>query len=462
MAENNDYSRILFEALAARSEWLEKSELGKLKEELRTFQTSYSIIYNIFLKKKLINEDPYKQEAKISELEVPSSAAFSEAERIEQLSIRLANYDNQLDFLVNFYQFNVEFLNLDRIKRILGLIKFIDWVHLIPDSPYPITKVVAEMTIQAKNGLDALSLSLVGESLTKLGRATGSVLQYLKLLSDYHREAYKLAVRTAITFDMAALEASAANIKKKFATAMPGKPFYPDLIEELIKEDYSREGPDLQDKILKNLQIPNSKPKNARAAVSFKSILIGGLQVIASVSPTLLEIGLKIDENANLIANRKQGYWQKIRRLIQQMMNKEPEPIIFDIEYTDPTRGTTVKEQVNYNNFRGDIDRKARILGNFSSRTASSKLEAMAEDQLTQLLDRNIRDVQTMHKTLAALDEFFKADAPTEDRDKVKGIKPELATIKNAIVRANQIRHEFNAQEEEEEQMKKLGISPGV
>jgi hypothetical protein len=41
----------------------------------------------------------------------------------------------------------------------------------------------------------------------------------------------------------------------------------------------------------------------------------------------------------------------------------------------------------------------------------------------------------------------------------VKGIKPELATIKNAIVRANQDRYEYSAQKEEEEQMKRLGIN---
>jgi hypothetical protein len=64
-----------------------------------------------------------------------------------------------------------------------------------------------------------------------------------------------------------------------------------------------------------------------------------------------------------------------------------------------------------------------------------------------------------MHKILGALDDFFKLEAGKEDRDKIKGIKPELATMKNAIVKANQRRYEFSAQKEEEEQMKKLGIA---
>ena len=137
MAENeqrNGYIDTMTELLAARKNWLESSELGKLKDDLRTFQSSYASLYNIYIKKKLIDEDPYKQETKISEIEAPDSSNFQEAKRIEQLTIRLANYDNQLDFLVNFYQLGVDFLNLDRIKRIVSLIRYIDWVEFSPDS----------------------------------------------------------------------------------------------------------------------------------------------------------------------------------------------------------------------------------------------------------------------------------------------------------------------------------------
>jgi hypothetical protein len=70
MAENvNDianFTNTLDQALAARKDWLEKSEIAKLKENLRAFQASYAALYNIFLKKKQIDEDPYKQETKIS------------------------------------------------------------------------------------------------------------------------------------------------------------------------------------------------------------------------------------------------------------------------------------------------------------------------------------------------------------------------------------------------------------
>jgi hypothetical protein len=462
LTRETSYTDTLLQALLVRKDWLEKSELAKLKEELRTFQTSYSSLYNIYLKKKLINEDPYKQETKLSEIEVPDTSAFNEAKRLEQLSLRLSNYDNQLDFLVNFYQFSVDFLNLDRIKRMLGLVRYIDWVHLTPDAQSVNTKAVAEITQQSKAGADQIVLSVIGESLTRLAKSTGGVMNILKDLTGYHRESYKLNVRNAVTKDMSAADANAANIKKKIAAAMPGFPFYMEIIEELIREDYSKDGPALREAVLKSLQVADDKPKNVKAAVNYKATLLEGIQVIGGVGAILGEIGPKMDENETILANQKKGFWEKVRKVLKQMMGNAPEEVIYDVQYLDPTRGMPVKERLNFHQFRGDMDKKARVLGSLTTGAAMAKLSSMTEEQIITYLERNIRDVQFLHRTLNGLDDFFKAQSPQGEREKVRGVKPELASIKNCIVRANQLRHEYSAQKEEEEQMKRLGINPGT
>ncbi|MDR3138837.1 MAG: hypothetical protein LBT95_04085 [Treponema sp.] len=461
MADNNEYIQSLSNAINSRREWLENSELTKLKEELRTFQTAFSSLYHIYLKKGLIHEDPYKAEARVGEIEIPETGPFSEMERIEQLSIRLSNYDNQLDFLVNFYQFNTEFLTLERMKRILSLVKYIDWAHLNPDNQSPNTRAVVDITNQIKVGGDPLSSNLISKSLSSLSRTTGTISSYLKVLSDFNREVYKLELRTAVTGTMPPAEAAQiAHIKKKFAAALPGKAFYPDLVEEVIREDYSKEGPALQENILKLLQITENKPKTVKEQVSFKTTLIEGIHVIGSVGATLDEIGAKFDENEMLLENRKKRFWEKVKWLMQQVLNKEPEPIIYEVEYTDSTRGTTVREKVNFYNFREEITRKARGMTAVSVRgNALARLESMQDDQLVTFLAKSIRDIQSLHRTLSALDDFFKAAVDQEDREKVRGIKPELATIKNAIVKANQKRYDYTARKEEEEQLKRLGIS---
>jgi hypothetical protein len=244
---------------------------------------------------------------------------------------------------------------------------------------------------------------------------------------------------------------------------MPGKPFYPDLVAELVKED-SNAGKPLRDEVIKQMTVPDTKPKTVAPQILFKNILIEGLNAIGSVGSSLTEVGVKMDENAALMENRKNGFWDKLKRVIQQMLNKEPDPTIFDVEYMDPVKGAPVREKIDFAQFRGEMDRKTRTLTALASRSggAFDKMQSMNETQLMGMLEKNIREIQTIHKVLGALDDFFKIEAGREDRDKVKGIKPELATMKNAIVKANQRRHEYSAQKEEEEQMRKLGISSGV
>jgi hypothetical protein len=458
-----NYTDTLLQTLLARKDWLERSELTRLKEELRVYQSSFAALYNIYLKRKQINEDPYKQETKIGELEVPETGPLIEAKRTEQISLRLSSYDNQLDFLVNFYQFGLDFLNLERIKRILGLVRYIDWVHLTPDSQSINTKVVAEITNLSKTGVDQITLSIIGESLTKLSKTTQSVMGILKDLTAYYRETYKLNIRNAVTKGMPASEANVVNIKRRFPQSLPGVPFYQEFVDELIKEDYSKDGPAMREAILKALKLADEKPKAVKPAVNFKVTLLEGVQVIGGASNALTEIAGKIDENESILANQKKNLWEKLRLLLKQMMNSEPEEVVYDLQYLDPTKGSTVKEKISYHRFRADMDKRTRILAGLSGQgPALAKLSSMPEEQIISYLERYIRDVQYLHRTLSALDDFFKNTAPKEDRDRIKGIKPELATMKNSIVRANQLRHEYSAQKEEEEQLKRLGVNPGA
>ncbi|MDR1837457.1 MAG: hypothetical protein LBQ89_07345 [Treponema sp.] len=454
-----NYIESLQQVLIARKDWLEGSELANLKENLRIFQASFASLYNIFLKKKLIDEDPYKHESKISELEVPESGVFNETKRIEQLSIRLSNFDNQLDFLVNFYQLGMDFLNLERVKRIVGLVRYIEWTSFTPDSPSLMTKAVSEMTNSSKAGTDTLTLSIIVESVSRMSKTTTSMMSTLKELNVYYRESYKLAVRQSVTQNMSAADATLENIRKKIHSAMPGTPFYKELIDEIIKEDYSQSGADLRDTILNSLRLKDEKAKTAKPAVNYKNILLDGIQVIGGASNSLNEIAVKLDENQAILENSKRGFLEAIKELIRQITHAEPEDVIYTVEYMDLTKGEKVKEKINYHQFRDEMDKKSKILTSFMRGSAYNKLSAMTEEQIIGYLEKNIRDVQFMHRSLNALDDFFKASV-TEDREKIKGIKPELSTLKNSIVKANQLRYEYSAQKEEEDQFKRLGINP--
>ncbi len=463
MAEQgqSNYIDTLQQTLIARKDWLEKTEVVKLKDELRIYQISFASLYNIYLKKKVIDEDPYKQDTKINEIEAPDTSVIPEARKVEQLSIRLSNFDNQLDYLVNFYQLSVDYLNLDRIKRIVGLIRYIDWVSLTPDSQSPMTKMVSEITSHAKTGVDPLTLSIIGESLSKLSKTTASSMTILKDLNIYYRETYKLNVRQSVTKDMSAGEATLEHIKKKMHTEMPGSPFYKELIDEIIKEDYSESSMDLRDTVLNTLRVvDNTKQKAQKAVVNFKAILLDGIVVIGGATKSITEIIAKLQENQSVLESRKKTFFEAVKELIRQITNAEPEEVIYNVESLDPTKGIPVKERVNFHQLMDELDKKNKILASFVHGPAYNKLSNMTEEQIIGYLEKNVKDMQTYHRILTSLDDFFKANVQPDARNKIKGIKPELSQLKNTFIKANQLRYEYSAQMEADEQMKRLGAAP--
>jgi hypothetical protein len=321
------------------------------------------------------------------------------------------------------------------------------------------TKAVAEMTTQAKAGVDTLTLSIIGESLSRLGKTTTAIMGTLKDLNAYYRESYKLSVRQNITQSMSANEATSDNIKKKMPSAMPGAHFYKELIEEIIKEDYTSSGQDLRDTLLNTLMVREEKQKAAKQVINFKNILLSGIQVIGGASNSLIEIGAKIDENNSVLESHKKGFIYTLKELIRQITNADPEDVIYNVEYLDNTKGVPIKERVNFHLFRDEMDKKAKILNSFVRGPAYQKLSNMTEEQIIGYLEKNINDIQNLHKILGALDDYFKANASQEDRGKIKGIKPELSAMKNSYVKANQLRFEYNSQKEEEQQLRSLGVN---
>ena len=90
---------------------------------------------------------------------------------------------------------------------------------------------------------------------------------------------------------------------------------------------------------------------------------------------------------------------------------------------------------------------------------AYEKLAAGTEEQVFAILDQLLNETQSLHRLLPALDSRFKAAAGTgESKVSLRGIRLELNGIKNAIMKCNQLKHEYLSRKEEQEQLKKLGM----
>jgi len=462
------FQNTLLEVIDRRREWLDRTEMPRLKEEFRVYQSAFSGLYQVLLKKGIIHEDPYKNEEKIGDLQIPSEKPFLENEKIDQMSMRLSHFEGQLDFLVSFYQFSLDYFTLERMKRILGLTKYFAWTNLSANSQYINTRSLVEIINLVKGGNDQFSVGLITDALQRLDKSSKEIIRILKELTDFQRENYKTELRIrfldAMSLDPAVVftrkDETLLQIKRKFAESISDRPFYPELVEEILREDYSGEGDNLKKDLLKRLEVAGEAPSTKKEQVSFKTLLVEGLRGLGSLSFSLDDALRKLDENSALILSEKNSVWDKIRRVIQQMLNKESDPVQYAIEYLDPVKGTTKAENLNYTNFRLEVERKSRFLATLANRgsTAFKKLEAATDDQALEVLAKNIEELQSIHKVMAALDVYFKSEVSREDRERIRGIKPELSAIKNGIVKANQKRHEFISQKEEQEQMKRLGI----
>jgi len=242
---------------------------------------------------------------------------------------------------------------------------------------------------------------------------------------------------------------------------MKDQPFYIELIEEILKEDYSPDHDVIQQELLARLSSNKQGAAKSAAPENFKTVLLDGIRTIGSASPQLDEIAFKLAENYHVLTNVEKSFMQKLMEALRKAFNmKEPDEEL-SIHTIDPVTQTGKKENINFNAFIEEMKRKSRILTGFTVRTAPSyqKIEAMDEQQILDLLTRNIAELNGTIKICAGLDDYFKQSAGAEIRERIRGVKVEISAIRNNLVKANQCRAEYASQVEEQQQLKKLGIT---
>ena len=101
-------------------------------------------------------------------------------------------------------------------------------------------------------------------------------------------------------------------------------------------------------------------------------------------------------------------------------------------------------ETIDFPAFIGESHKKSSLMAALASGKgpAYRKLDSTSEDLLANFLDKQLNELLLIHRRLASLNTLFQARAAQEKKT-TRGIKIELLTIKNAIVKANQRRHEY-------------------
>lgn len=469
MEGNNSFNDLLFKAIIERQQAFDSYVLPKLHDEYKITHSSIKTIRTVLIKKGVIHDDPYQYDNKTSDIEIPETTSFLETERASIIGRRVSQYEAMVDFITNYWTFTCDFLTVEKIGKLITFNKTFSWENFSTSTANPNTRGLAELLANIRNSGDSLSIGIINDSLNQLSKASLSISKNLKNLTEFHRERYKAAVRKLVLPNANITEESVKNgftnsvkeVKKSFAIHMKAQPFYLELIEEILKEDFSPEHAVLQQELINKLSTTITTSEKGSSQENFKSILLDGLRTLGSASPQIEDIINKLVDNYKLVTYTKKTFFTVFSAALKKAFNIASKEEDITIVTIDPVTQTSKKETLAFIPFIEELKRKSRILTGFSIRTSATyqKIEIMSEQQIVDLLTRYISELNTMLLFCVGLDEYFKQTATQEKRDKIRGIKIEISAIKNNIIKANQCRAEYVSQIEEQEQLKKLGIT---
>ncbi|MCK5199375.1 MAG: hypothetical protein KAR21_13540 [Spirochaetales bacterium] len=455
-------------ALEQHRDSLDTKELPDLKETIRLFTSAFEGIYNLLLKKGLISEDPYKYEQKISEITPPPTDHVLESDKINKIGQRLSMYDSQLDFLNSFYEFSADFITMPRIKKIVSLINWIKWDRLAESSTETNTKILAEIIGKITQGSDQMSISLVNDSLKRMRELSKKIVIISRAISLYQREKYKFDIRSSIItqleltpLDMQTKsEDTLLTIKRNFVKIM-GKeiPFYSELIKEIFAEEAVPEGEILKSEVIKKLTIRGEK-KEVKKEINYRQILMDAVRTLAAVSIPMEQAIKKLDFNNALSEEKTMTLGDKFRMWIMNLSGKDNVTKIIEIDIFDERLSFSKTARLNLNEYMEDAKKKMRTISALSNKvsTINRKLEAASEDAVLNFISKSIEDLYIIINKMDPVNTYFRSEVSREQRNSVKGVKIEVTTMKNTLVKTNQKRHEYISRMEEIEQMKKLGV----
>ena len=468
METSDNFNKQLFELAEAKKNWYDTEEMIKILEEYRNLLGVVNNLINLLEKKGLIQPDPYKLDKKISDIAVPDEIPFLDSERSMVIGARLSDFESMLDFICNIFKFSVATVSVERIKTLLALNNYFQWNSLVPNSTKPNTKGLAEIVQAIKMGTDSLSVSVLNETINYASKTVSRINGLLKELTEFQKEIYKIEIRKCIfehpsyshEKSQKSNQDALQQIKKLFPQVLGKKPFYSELIDELIQEEYSPEKEKFRETLLKKFEISSSKKEEKKIQINTKELLMDAVRALGAAAPLFEQIVQKVDENHKVLQSEHNGFLDKLLALLRQAFNRPEKPVVYTVTVTEPLTQSRKQEDINYQDFVTDINRRRRTYNSFSIKKAPGyvKIENQTEKAIQEYLAKQISECNRLMQLLAALDEYFKSAPAIENRPKIKGLKMELTSLKNCIVKTNQRKAEYTALIEEEEQLKKLGI----
>ena len=471
--EEYNFDAELQAALSKKQEWYNSESLQELLNEYRLMHTCVKNLYECFVKKSLIQPDPYRLDKKISEIVVPESSPFSESEIPKVFGARFSDYETMLDFICTYFRFSTENFSIQSVKKLLDLNKVFDWEDLSMNSSRMNTRALAMTINNAKTNSPNVVQSMINDSVAKCTQSSVVISKMLNELGVFLRELFKGGLRKDLfehpDFDKAkaaeSAEAEQAEIRRLYTKVTGKKTMYTDLIAEIVEEDH---GPDKERKqaaVLDRLTIKGTSKveKKKAAGPDTKEMLMQAIMALGAMSPTLTQLHAKLGENFTLLYQKKNTFFNKLMAALRKVFHIAEKERVCNLPVKDAKTGTERIQKINVNDFLTDLSRKERVYNGIGMKgNEYQKINASNEDAILAFVNKQISEVQSIFVIINSLDAYFKKEVDTEFKVKVKGMQIELSALRNSIINANKKRGEYASFKEEHAQMQKLGLADNV
>lgn len=469
MAENDIFLTQLKEALNKKSEWFDTVRLPEIQGQYRILQTCTKNLYETLIKKSLIIPDPYRMDKKIQEIQIPDNSSFSSNESQSVLGDRFSTYEAMLDFICTYYRFTVESLSISKCKKLVDLNATFEWDNLTPSHPKSNTRALAEILAQSKNNTPGVIISMITDSCEKNASAVTQINQGLKELGNFQKELYKAELRTDLfehpEFNkekaFSSADAELEEIKRVYPKVMGKKPFYTDLIKEIIQEDQAPNKAILQQTLLKSLEI-KAAPKQKKVVKEDNNheLIMGAVAALCAISPTLSQLKVKLTFNFDLVFKNKKNFFAKLISQLRKAFHLKEPPRICSITMNDPKTGAVRLEKIKVDEFLVEMTKKERGYASIATRGSEyDKIDNSNDEVILNFVNKQISECQSLFTKLNSLDSYFKGAIDIIQQSKVKGMQIELSALRNSIINVNKKRGDYVSSIEEAAQMKKLGIT---
>lgn len=468
MEDNTIFNSKVDVAVNKKIEWYNNVDLPGLLEKFRIVYTCVKNLNEMLIQKGIIQADPYKLDRRISEIAPLDTAPFPDSESTSILGARLSEYEMMLDFICTYYRFTIDNMPSSKIKILLDISKTFDWSNLSLNNTSSNTRSLAQAINDARMNATAMITNNLSDSTDKCKSSTLEICKKLLEINDFQKEVYKAKIRKDILenaeFDRqkaySSPEEEMAEIKRLYTKVTGKRNLNTDAVNELIMEDQGRNAQALRDKLLVKLSVKEESVVKETKGPDPKTMLIQAVQAMGALAPTLNSMILKIQDNFDLLFFKKKTFFTIFIQSLKQALGIKEKERICNIPIVDSKTGNKTMQKVQVQSFLNDLQIKNRMYNGFGTRGVEyTKICNADEKQILSFVNKQISENQSLFTIINALDDYFKANVEILLRPKVKGLKIDLSTYRNAIIAVNKKRGEYLSYKEEQAQYEKLGIS---